>query len=125
MAQQYITLNGIRIKQPDQDMGYDFQVTHTEDSGRLTNGVAHVVPMFTSESFSYTASHVSIAEMREILQIIAKGAIFRMHYFSPYYGTWRDDQFYVGQGSLHIGRLNASEEWYEDLSFTIIGVNPL
>lgn len=91
----------------------------------MQSGVLHTTPLFTVESFSYAASWLTIAEMKTILQIIAKGRYFTMHYFSPYYGAWRDDTFYVGKGSLSIGSLRADKERYTSLSFNIVGVNPI
>lgn len=125
MAQEYIKMNNTVICQPEEGLGYDFETTYTEDSTRVMSGVLHATPLFTVEAFSYQASQVTVAEMRNILQIIAKGRTFTLHYFSPYYGAWRDDLFYVGKGSLEIGRLNEQEEVYDSLSFNMIGVNPL
>lgn len=125
MAQNYITINGKRIKQPDIGMGFDFETTYSEDSTRTQNGVGHFTPLFTAEAFSYTASNLSKEEMKTILQEVAKGQNFTLHYFSPYYGTWRDDTFYVGKGSLTIGRLNEDKESFSSLSFNMIGVNPI
>ena len=105
MAQDYIKINNVVIRQPDENMGYNFETTYTEDSTRVQSGVGHFTAMFTVESFSYEATDVTIAEMSQILQLIAKGRNFTLHYFSPYYGTWRNDTFYVGKGSLSIGRL--------------------
>lgn len=125
MAQQYITMNGIKICQPDEGLGYDFETTYTEDSTRVMSGVLHATPLFTVEAFSYEASQVTVDEMKTILSIIAKGRTFTLHYFSPYYGAWRNDIFYVGKGSLKIGRLDEQNEIYDNLSFNMIGVNPL
>ena len=123
--QDYIKMNGITILQPDEGLGYDFETTYTEDSTRVQSGTLHASAMFTVESFSYEATWVSVADMKTILQIVAKGKPFTLHYFSPYYGAWRDGRFYVGKGSLVIGRLNAAEERYDSLSFNMIGVNPI
>ena len=125
MAQTYIKINNTQIGQPDEGLGYDFETTYSEDSTRVQSGVLHATPLFTVEAFSYSASYLTVAEMKTILQAVAKGATFTLHYFSPYYGTWRDDEFYVGKGSLAIGRLNESGEIYESLSFNMIGVNPI
>lgn len=125
MAQEKITFNGVTIKQPDEGLGYDFETTYTDDSTRVQSGVLHSTPLFTVESYSYSASWLTIQEMKQILQIVAKGKPFRMHYFSPYYGTWRDDLFYVGNGSLSIGTLREDKEKFESLSFNIVGVNPI
>lgn len=123
--QDKIKMNGIEIRQPDEGLGYNFETTYTEDSTRVQSGVGHFTPMFTVESFSYEAAWLTVEEMKTILQIITKGGNFTLHYFSPYYGTWRDAPFYVGQGSLSIGRLNEDRERYESLSFNMIGVNPI
>lgn len=125
MAQEYIKMNGVVILQPDEGLGYDFETTYTEDTTRVQSGALHATAMFTVEAFSYEASWVSLTDMRTILQIVATGKPFTLHYFSPYYGAWRDDRFYVGKGSLSIGRLNTAEEKYESLSFNMIGVNPI
>lgn len=125
MAQDKLKFNGVAIKQPDRGLGYDFETTYSEDSGRVQSGVLHITPLFTVEAFSYTATDLTEAEMSQILRIVAKGAIFNMHYRSPYYGRWRDDQFYVGKGTLSIGSWKEDEERYENLSFNVIGANPL
>ena len=125
MAQEVIKLNGEVILQPDEGLGYDFETTYTEDSTRVMSGRLHATAMFTVESFSYQATDVALGEMKQILQIIARGKPFTLHYFSPYYGAWRDDSFYVGKGSLSIGRLNTERERFESLSFNMIGVNPI
>lgn len=124
MEQERIKMNGLIIHQPDEDMEYNFETTYTEDSGRVQSGVMHSSSMFTVESFDYEASDVTVAEMRTILQQIV-GKNFTLHYWSPYYGAWRDDKFYVGKGSLHIGTLKVAEEKYSSLSFNMVGVNPL
>ena len=125
MAQNYITINGVKIKQPDEGLGYSFETTYTSDSTRVQSGAMHATPMFTVESFSYAASYLTIAEMQTILQKVAKGGNFTLHYFSPYYGQWRDDTFYVGKGSLEIGRLTEGGEYFDSLSFNMVGVNPI
>ncbi len=123
--QDYIKLNDKVIVQPDEGLQYSFETTYTEDSTRVQSGRIYATPMFTVESFGYTATWVPAAEMTKILQIIDKGHPFKLHYFSPHYGAWRDDMFYVGKGSLAIGRLNTAEEVFENLSFNMVGVNPI
>ncbi len=125
MSQEYIKMNGTVILQPDEGLGYDFETTYTEDSTRAMDGTLYASAMFTVESFSYQASWVSREDMRTILQIVAKGVPFTLHYLSPYYGTWRDGRFYVGKGSLAVGRWNEAQERYESLSFNMIGVDPI
>ena len=113
------------IRQPDSGLEANFETTYKDDATRSQTGKGKFTPMFTVESFGYKATDVSVAEMATILQIVMKGSYFEMHYFSPYYGMWRDGLFYVGRGSLAIGRVKESNERYESLSMNIIGVNPL
>lgn len=123
--QNYITIDGEIIKQPETGLGYDFETTYSKDSTRTQDGIAHFTPLFTVEKFSYSAKLLTKDEMKTILQLVAGGRYFTLHYFSPYFGVWRDDTFYVGKGSLSIGRLNENAEYFEELSFSMIGVNPV
>lgn len=123
--QEYMLINNTRVKQPDRGLSYEFETTHTEDSARLQNGKAHVTPMFTVEAFGYQATDLTMAEMSQILRLVAKGARFRLHYLSPYYGAWRNDEFYVGKGSLNVGSWREDKERYDSLSFRMVGVNPI
>ena len=126
MMQEKLLFNGIEIKQPDSGaLGVNFDTTFTEDSGSIMSGTAFVAPLFTVESYSYEATDLTLEEMSQILQIVAKGKIFKCRYLSAYYGKWRTDEFYVGKGSLNVGTWQTSEEKYDKLSFNIIGVNPL
>ena len=125
MAQEYIKLNGTVIAQPDEGLGYDFETTYTEDSTRVQSGTLHASAMFTVESLSYKASCLTAAQVTQILQIVDRGRPFTLHYYSLHYGAWRDGRFYVGKGSLTIGRLNAREETVDELSFNMIGVDPI
>ena len=118
-------MNDTVIRQPVSGLGYSFETNYTEDSTRVQSGTGHFTPMFTVESFSYSATGVTVQEMKTILNIIAKGGNFKLHYFSPYYGEWRDAMFYVGKGSLSIGRLNKDEELFDSLSFNMVGVKPI
>ncbi len=123
--QEFVKFNDKLIKQPDEGLGYDFETTYTEDSVRSILGVGHFNPIFTVEAFSYEATNLTSDEMKEILQIVAKGRKFKLHYRSPYYGKWRDDYFTVGKGSMKIGSWKESEERYDSLSFMMTGVNPI
>lgn len=123
--QNYIKINNVLVRQPDEGLGYSFETTYTQDTTRSQSGKLHATALFTVESFSFKASNVTVFEMSELLQNIMKGGSFTLHYFSPYYGTWRDDKFYVSKGSLSIGRLNEDSETYDEVSFNMIGVNPI
>lgn len=125
MAQNYITINGVKIRQPDEGLGYDFETTYTEDSKRTQRGKLTTSRLYTVESFSYSATNVTAEEMKIILHELMKGEFFTLHYWSPYYGAWRDDEFYVGRGSLVFSRLNENEERYDNLTFNMVGRNAL
>lgn len=125
MAQNYITINGVKIRQPDEGLGYDWETTYSEDSKRTQRGKLTTSRLYTVESFSYEATNVTAEEMKTLLQLLLKGEFFTLHYWSPYYGQWRDDQFYVGRGGIAVSRLNEAEECYESVSFNMIGRNPV
>ena len=125
MAQHRIKINGQDIFQPDEDLTYNFETTYTEDSSRTQDGIGHFTPLFTVEQFGYKATNIPVSEASNILRVIALGGNFTLHCFSPFFGAWRDDIFYVGKGSLNIGRLTEGGEYLSSLSFNMTGVNPL
>lgn len=123
--QEVIKINGIEIYQPDSDLACSFETTFTSDSGRVQSGEMHASPMFTVEQFTYCATDIPIKKASEILQMIVHGRTFTLHYFSPYYGIWRDGKFRVGKGNLSIGKLKKDEEKLTSLSFNMTGDNPI
>lgn len=125
MAQDRIRINGTDIYQPDSGLAYDFETTYTEDSTRVQTGVLHATSMFTVEQLNYTATHIPQSEATKILQMVATGQNFTLHYFSMFYGRWRDDTFYVGKGQMTIGTLEDGNEYLDSLSFNMTGVNPI
>lgn len=125
MAQEYITMNGIEIFQPDEGLEYNFATTYTENSKRTQKGAGHFTPLFTVEQFGYTATDVPLDEASKIMKIVAKGKPFTLHYLSLYYGKWVDNKFYVGKGSLDIKRLKIVNGKVNKLSFNMTGVNPI
>ncbi|PWL62325.1 MAG: hypothetical protein DBY35_03500 [Bacteroidales bacterium] len=124
MAQEYIKFNDTIIHQPD-EFSESFASTSTNDSGRTQDGVAHNTFMFTVENFSFKATHMHPWESAQIMQMIVGQQRFKAHYFSPYYGAWRDDYFYVSQGSISAKTLELGAEDLTDLSFNMICINPL
>ena len=125
MAQEYITMNGIKIFQPDEGLEYNFTATYTENSKRTQKGAGHFTPLFTVEQFGYTATDVPLDEATKIMKIVAKGKPFTLHYFSLYYGKWVDNKFYVGKGNLDFKRLTIKNGKVNKLSFNMTGVNPI
>ncbi len=125
MAQDKIKINGTEICQPDEGLGWSMETTYTSDSTRVQSGKGRFTPMFTVEQLAYTATDVSAEDCKAILQKIAEGKNFTLHYFSPYYGVWRDDTFYVGKGDCKVQTLQEGNETLSDLSFNMTGVNPI
>ena len=124
--QDLIKINGVAIFQPDEDLGYAIETTFTEDSTRLQSGSANFVPMFTVEQLSYQATSIPMEEATKILQMVGKGEAFTLHYFSVYYGGWRDGTFRVGKSNtISIGSLEENNEKLSSLSFNMTGDNPL
>lgn len=119
------TGDGVRIAQPDSGMGFNYETTYTEDSGRIQNGTAIVSPMFTVRSYSYSKSRPSIDDVKLILSYIAKGAKYELYAFDPATASWKWDVYYTGQGSMNIGYLSNSGGFYDSFSFNAVGVNPI
>ena len=125
MAQEKIKFNDVVIFQPDKDVGYAWETTYTEDSGRVVSGKARISPLFTVEAFTFSFTNIPVKEMSKILKIVAKGKPFKMHYFSPYYAEWRNDTFYVGQGDTSLGSLKENDEIFTSATIKATGVNPI
>lgn len=123
--QELIKINGIEIYQPDEGLQASFETTYSSDSARVQSGVMHATPLFTVEQFGYAATDIPAAGASVILQQIIKGTPFTLHYYSPYYGAWRDGQFRVGRGQYSIGSLKENGETLTSLSFNMTGENPI
>lgn len=127
MSQQKISVNGWNAVQPV-TFDYQFQTTSTEDSGRPMSGNASISPLFTVEAFDVVYEDLTIAQTSALLHHIVQkpsSPYFSLHYFSPYYGTWRTDQFYVGEGSLKVRTLKEGEELIGEISCSFVGRNKL
>lgn len=124
MQEKYM-IDDIEIYQPDEGLQANFETTYSSDSTRVQNGVMHATPLFTVEQYTYTATDIPVEDATVIIQKIVKGLPFKLHYFSVYYGMWRDDIFRVGRGQYTIGNLKEGEERYQSLSFNMTGDNPI
>ena len=125
--QKYILIDGVKIKQPDK-FEPNWATTYTDDSDRVMSGKAHLDPLFTVESYSAEFTELTKEEAKTLLQLTIptpKKPTFKMQYYSWYYGEWRTAKFYVGQGSLSCKTLKENKEALHNISFDIIGVNPL
>jgi hypothetical protein len=121
---QKLKINGVVVFQPDEGLQYDFETTYTEDTERVRTGKWIGTPLFTVESLGYTATNIPVAQASQILSMVV-GKTFQLTYPSSYYGTWRTGEFYVGKGSMAIGRWNDATQILDSLSFNMIGVNPI
>ena len=125
MAQKRIKINNTNIYQPDKDLAWAFETTYSEGSNRTQTGKGKFTPLFTVEQLTYTATDIPATEASKILKMVAKGKTFSLHYYSVYYGAWRTDDFYVGQGDITIGTLEQGNESLSQLSFKMTGINPI
>lgn len=123
--QDKIRINGVEIWQPDSGLQSSFETTYSADSTRVQSGKMHATPLFTVEQFSYSATDIPIKEASRIIQMVIKGFPFTLHYYSPFYGEWRDAKFRVGRGQYSIGTLKENNERLESLSFNMTGEDPI
>lgn len=124
MAQKRIKINDVEIWQPDEELEWNYETTYTQDSGNTQDGVAHITPMFTKQSFGYRAAEMPADECSKILKMIT-GKEFKLYAFSPYYAEWKTITCYVGKGSLKQKTLIKDGERMSSLSFNMIDIKPL
>ena len=127
MSQNRISIDGWDDVQPV-TFDYDFQTTSSEDSSRTMSGKANISPLFTVEAFSVEYQDLTIAQTSALLKRIVQKSnkpFFSLFYFSPYYGNWRTDKFYVGEGSLKIRTLESGEERISSISCSFVGKEKL
>lgn len=121
--------NWVVIRQPDADgFQQNWETTYTEDSGRVMTGQAQLEPLFTVENISCKWTNVWRDDVSEILKLIVPTAnkpTFTLHYWSWYYNKWRDDEFYVGKGTLDVNQINGDYTKVKSITCNLIGVNPL
>lgn len=123
--QDYIKFNGVTIAQPDDD-GYSVNLatTSTEDSDRDMSLVMHNTPIGTVESYSLKWSWLKPAEAALILSQVLNRPSFTAHYFDILTGGWRDGEFYATTFNSPCKILEEGQEYWDELSFNMIGVNP-
>ena len=126
MAQDYIKINGITIKQPDQD-GYTalLSTTSTEDSDRDMALVMHNTPVGTVEGYNLKWSYPTLTEAAQILQQVVNKPSFVLHYCDIYTGQWKDGLFYAAEYNAPCKCLKNGEECWAELSFDVRSINPL
>ena len=102
----------------------EIRCSYEENRTFLQDYLTENAPLFTVEQLGYQASWIPVEAASAILQMVI-GVNFQLTYFSPYFGAWRTAEFYVGKGSMNIGRLNPEDMVLESLSFNMQGVNPI
>ena len=90
MAQEYYTINNTKIKQPLELMPFQFATTYTEDTTRTQDGKLHSTPLFTVESYSYSAKGLTAKEMAQFLQLVGKGRKMSLFPVLPFLQTAPD-----------------------------------
>ena len=127
MSQKRIAVDGWNAVQPT-TFKFSFQTTSSEDSGRTMSGRAAISPLFTVEAYDVEYENLTVAQASALLKKIVQRPskpYFSLLYFSPYYGDWRTDQFYVGEGSLDVRTLKEGEEEVLSISCSFVGRNKL
>ena len=123
--QEAITINGVYIKQPDQD-GYSavLATTSTDDSDRDMSLVMHNTPMGTVEGYDLKWKYIKPLEAAQILQQVLNKSEFTVHYFDIITAQWRDGKFYASNFNAPVKTLKDGEECWSELSFNIRSINP-
>ena len=127
MSQKRIAINQWSAVQPT-TFDFGFETTATEDSGRAMSGALSYSPLFTVEAFDVEYQDLRPAQASTLLQHIVPTPAkpyFSLYYFSPYYGAWRTDQFYVGDGTLKVKTLQDGYERIESITCRFVGRNKL
>mgnify|MGYP001864313700 CR=1 FL=1 len=126
MAQDYLKFNGITMPVPDQD-GYTVQIatTSTDDSDRTQDLVMHNTPIGSVMSYGLKWTDLTKEEVALILTQVLNRPSFSAHYFDVKTATWRDAEFYATTFNITPIDLTEDDERIEELSFNIIGVNPI
>ena len=124
--QDYIMFNGVVIKQPDGD-GYsaNLATTSTDDSDRDMALGMHNTPIGTIAGYSLKWSYLTAAEMSQILKQVVNKGRFTAHYFDVLLGKWTDGEFYATNYNAPALCLEEGFEMWDELSFNIVGVNPV
>lgn len=125
MAQEKYTFAGWTPPRQPSSVDFSLAVTSTEDSGNTQDGVMRNKVMFTKEAYKITFDKLYSADVAQILQKIVGKSSISFHYFSPYYGQWRTDKFYVANINGSIVSIKEGREGEKGLSFQITGINPL
>lgn len=120
--QDFFKLNGKKVIQPD---GYSaaLATTSTEDSDRDMRLVMHNTVVGTVQAYDLSWRYISLADAAEILSHVYEKN-FTAHYMDIFSGKWRDADFYASNFNAPCKTLEDGVECWDELSFSIIGVQP-
>lgn len=123
--QNYLSFNGVVVKQPDEG-GYSavLATTSTDDSDRDMSLVMHNTPIGTVEGYDLKWRWLTASEASQILRQVLNKPSFTAHYFDIITGTWRDAEFYASNYNSPAKSLIDGEEYWDELSFNIRSINP-
>lgn len=122
--QDVIKLNDIVIEQPN-EYGISLATTSTEDSDRTQDLIMHNTPMGTIGSYSLKWEYIKVSKASEILRQVINKPSFKVHYFDMYYGAWKDAYFYASNFEITPLTLEDGYEMVDEMSFNIVGINPI
>lgn len=121
--QDFFRFNGIVTIQPD-TYSANLATTSTEDSDRDMALVMHNTPIGTVASYDMGWKYIQPLHAAQILAEILNKSSFSLHYFDILSGTWRDGEFYASNFNSPCKTLEEGVECWDELSFTVVGVNP-
>lgn len=125
--QKRIAIDGWSDIQPT-TFEWSFETTSSEDSGRSMSGAPSITPLFTVQAYDVEYQHVPISKAKTLLNKIIQTPskpYFSLYAFSPYTGTWTTKDFYVGDGTLHVGSLEENNEYISSITCRFVGRNKI
>lgn len=124
MAQDKFKFNGVTIKTPT-EYSASLATTSTSDSGRNQYLQMKNTVVGTVRSYSFKWRLLTPQEMSLILRQVLNKSSFTAHFFDIYAGAWMDGAFYASNFNAPVRRLIDGVEMWDELSFNIVGVNPI
>lgn len=124
MAQNYITIDDVIIKQPEK-YSVSIATTSTEDSGRNQYLKMLNTPMGSIDGYQLQWGRLTTSELSTILQLVIDKSKFKVHYLDACSGSWKDGYFYAANYTAPAIRLTENSELWENLSFQISAIDPI
>ena len=126
MAQNKYSFDGYTPTRQPTEVVPAWATTSTADSGRSQFGKMNNKVMFSVQAFTITfAENLYATDMKRILQAVLNKSSFMFHYFSPYYGEWRTDKFYVANIDCSAIQVKDGREFIQGLTLQVTDENPM